>query len=154
MTDTASQRGAQSSGRDRAATWFHRGVTLVREGKTKDAARAFGMAHHAEHRLENAALLTFACLKAREGDDSDLVEQLINTWLEAGSTPVTRTRTDAAMLASLDTADEKVVPLSPLGHLAWAVLGSEAREKLHDRFRPAADNPLSQLFVHESSSDT
>src|SRR5262245_53898308 len=44
--------------------WYLLGCGHLAEGRNKEAARAFGVAHHADFRLESAALLTFTSLKA------------------------------------------------------------------------------------------
>lgn len=64
------------------AAWFLLGVLDLRSGRTRHAARAFGMAHHCDVRIESAALLTFTCLKANEGCSQDFTEQATRTWIE------------------------------------------------------------------------
>jgi hypothetical protein len=145
---------ARDNGKGRAAAWFRHGVALARDGRTKDAARSFGMAHHADHRLENAALLTFACLKAKEGADSDLVEQLIQTWYETGSMPITRTRADRSLMASLDDRDDTTSRLTALGRLAWTVLGPAARDRLRVQWQSAAASGVECLVERGESGQS
>jgi hypothetical protein len=110
--------------------WYLCGCAALREYRCKEAARAFGMAHHADCNLETAALLTFACLKAGEGENSDIVEQIVITWREMKEFDVSRTKADRQMLACLRDDDAPSVQLSPLGCLAWSVVGPALRPKL------------------------
>jgi hypothetical protein len=106
-----------------APGWYLLGCAHLRRYETKLAARAFGMAHHADCNLDSAALLTFACLKAAEGPDSDIVEQMVITWQEMKRPQLPRHAQDDLLLECL-SADTPVPPeLQPLGRLAWLVIG-------------------------------
>jgi len=110
--------------------WYLCGCAALREYRCKEAARAFGMAHHADCNLETAALLTFACLKASEGETSDIIEQIVVTWREMKELDVSRTGADRQMLACLADCGAPPADLSSLGRLAWRVVGSAVRPKL------------------------
>lgn len=122
--------------------WYLCGCAALREYRSKQAARAFGMAHHADCDLETAALLTFACLKASEGESSDIIEQIVVTWQEMNQPDVLRTRADRLMLEPL-SEDDPPERLSPLGRLAWSVVGPPLRAKLLDA---AADPRYAALW--------
>ncbi len=109
--------------------WYLCGCAALREYRCKEAARAFGMAHHADCNLETAALLTFACLKASEGETSDILEQIVITWREMNQPDVLRTGADRLMLECL-SEDDPPERLSPLTRLAWSVVGPALRTRL------------------------
>ena len=75
----------------------------LRDGRTREAAREFGAAYHADCNLESAALLTFACLKSREGPDTDITEQIEKTWHEMKRPDLLEHWEDRAMLLTLST---------------------------------------------------
>lgn len=81
--------------------WYLLGCTCLRAHRTREAARAFGLAHHCDCNLETAVLLTFACLKAGEGDDTDIIEQIRVTWEELGRPNPDHRAEDRKMLACL-----------------------------------------------------
>lgn len=91
------------------------------------------MAHHADCDLESAALLTFACLKAADGPDSDLVEKIISTWEEMRRPELLARPADSKMAACLATADPPPPRLSPLGRLVWPVVGPALRAEVERR---------------------
>ena len=65
------------------AVWYLRGVLDLRVRRTQQAARAFGMAHHCDTNLVSAAMLTFVCLKSRDGSTDSNIQSLIETtWME------------------------------------------------------------------------
>jgi len=94
----------------------------LRHGRVKEAAREFGIAYHGDYRLEAAALLTFACLKAREGSESDIVEQLARTWQEMKQPQLGKSRIEQALLQCLVETTRDPPPLSPIGRLIWSVV--------------------------------
>lgn len=110
--------------------WFLIGCVHLQQHRTRQAARAFGIAHHSDCNLETAALLAFACLKAAEGEDSDIVEQIISTWNEMRQPDVQRRREDRFLLACLEATSDRPPALSPLGHLAWRVVSASLRPKI------------------------
>ncbi|MBN2561329.1 MAG: hypothetical protein JXQ75_10410 [Phycisphaerae bacterium] len=116
--------------------WYLTGCAHLHNGDTRQAARAFGMAHHADCNLESAALLTFACLKATEGEDSDIVEQIITTWHEMSQPDILRQKQDRLMLACLGSTADETPDLPPLGRLAWLVVAPHLRPKVQQTFRP------------------
>lgn len=67
-----------------AAAHYLYGCACLREGDVAAAARAFGAAYHADYRLESAAMLTFACLKAYadEAGTGTLRQHVLTTWDE------------------------------------------------------------------------
>lgn len=94
----------------------------LRHGRVKEAAREFGIAYHGDYRLEAAALLTFACLKAREGTESDIVEQIVRTWQEMKQPELGKSRIEQALLQCLVETTRDPPPLSPIGRLIWSVV--------------------------------
>jgi hypothetical protein len=110
--------------------WYLIGCAHLRQYRTKQAARAFGIAHHADCNLETAALLTFACLKAPDGEDSDVVEQIITTWHEMKKPDLLRRKQDQRLMACLQATIDQAPSLSPLGRLAWLVVGPVLRPKV------------------------
>ena len=113
------------------AAWYLCGCACLGEYRTKQAVRAFGMAHHADSNLETAALLTFACLKASDGEDSDLIEQITTTWHEMKKPDILRRQEDQMLLDCLEaTAGKARIALSPLGRMTWLVVGPVLRERL------------------------
>jgi hypothetical protein len=114
--------------------WYLLGCARLHENQTRSAARAFGMAHHADWKLESAALLTFACLKAGEGSDSDLVEQIAVTWQEMKRPELLKRREDRLLLECLDVTVGPAPALSPLGRLAWLVVGPPLRPRVEQLF--------------------
>jgi len=129
--------------------WYLIGVEHLRAGDTKEAARAFGMAHHADCDLESAALLAFACLKAAPGAESDIVEQIIATWREMKQPALPARDAERRLLACVEETDRHEAarreprPPSPpdlpaLGRLAWLVVGPAVRPKVERVF---ADPP-------------
>ncbi len=117
-----------------APAWFLRGCTCLRRHDTREAARAFGMAHHADWRLENAALLTFACLKATDGPGSDIAAQLAATWREMKRPDLLRRPEDRLLLACLAETTPGLPELSDLGRLAWLMVGPELRPAVAEQF--------------------
>jgi len=120
-------------------------VDYLRNGRTKEAARAYGMAHHADCQLESAALMTFACLKAADGEDSDIVEQVVKTWWEMKQPAIARKRGDREMLNCLAVTTPKCPALSPLGRLAWLSVSPQQRSRigrLTENAVPAWAEPL------------
>jgi len=111
--------------------WYLCGCACLTDYRTKQAARAFGMAHHADSNLETAALLTFACLKASDGEDSDLIEQITTTWHEMKRPDVLQRPEDRLMLDCLE-AGSGAAPgtLSPLGRMTWLAAGPALRERV------------------------
>lgn len=105
-----------------AAAWYLAGAAQLREGHIRRAARAFGIAHHSDARLESAALLTFACLKAREGPSSDLLEQIARTWIEMKRPDLAASMEDRRILKCLLATTPEAPPLSLVGQLAWSVV--------------------------------
>lgn len=110
-----------------ALAWYLLGTAQLRRGGVQNAARSFGMAHHRDCGLESAALLTFACLKSREGDEDDLIHQIVTTWGEMKRPDLAATEVDrvAAACISLPGRPEN---LSTLGVLTWSA-GNEAVRK-------------------------
>jgi hypothetical protein len=113
-----------------APAWYLLGCAYLQDSRPRLAARAFGVAHHADYRLETAALLTFACLKAAEGPDSDIINQTIQTWHEMRKPDLTRRAPDRLMLNCLASASTAPPPLSSLGQLIWLAVSPTQREQL------------------------
>ncbi len=121
-----------------APAWFLRGCAGLRRHEAREAARAFGMAHHADWRLESAALLTFACLKSTDGPSSDFPAQLALTWQQMQRPPLLRRAEDRLLVACLAETTPGVPELSDLGRLAWLVVGPELRPAVAERFGGSA----------------
>lgn len=112
-----------------AAVWFLLGCAYLQEAKMRLAARAFGVAHHADYKFESAALLTFACLKSTEGPDTNIVEQMIRTWHEMREPDLLRHQEDRLMLECL-ASTTTAPPLSPLGRLIWLTAPSSQHARV------------------------
>lgn len=114
---------------DNPTAWYLLGCGHLRSGRVKDAARAFGMAYHQDVELESAALLTFACLKAAEGETSDILDQIAITWGEMKSPRFVDSAADCRVIEALGAGDAPG-GLTMLGRLAWAVTGERQRGAL------------------------
>lgn len=111
----------------------------LRNGRVKQAAREFGVAHHSDYRLESAALLTFACLKAIEGPESDIVEQIVRTWEEMRRPEIGRSADEKALLECLAQTTRDPPPLSPIGRLVWCVVSPDCCREVEQLL--AGDGP-------------
>lgn len=125
--------------RPNAAAWYLLACAHLWEGRTLAAARAFGMAHHADHRLQSAATLTFTCLKAIEGDPSEFLRQLVITWSELRRPLAAMTASDREMAACLEATTRDPPRLSELGRLAWLVGGPRHQEVIERLLEHPAD---------------
>jgi hypothetical protein len=112
--------------------WYLRGCRAVREGQMREAARYFGMAHHADWHIQTAALLTFSTLKATEGPETDLFDHLVKTWHEIKEPEILKENEDRLLIESLSANDPAPDRVSPLGRLAWVISGSAQRRRLLD----------------------
>ena len=110
--------------------WYLAGCTAARAGQMRDAARFFGMAHHANCRLQTAALLTFSALKAAEGVETDLLAPLVRTWDEMKRPDILGERDDRLVIETLTSNDPSPPDCSALGRLAWIVSGRPQRRRL------------------------
>lgn len=126
-----------------ALAWYLLGTAQLRRGGVQNAARSFGMAHHRDCGLESAALLTFACLKTREGDEEELIHQIVTTWGEMKRPDLRATAVDrvAAACICLPGRPEN---LSPLGALAWSAGNEAVRQGIRARTASAVsgESPL------------
>lgn len=113
-----------------ATAWYLLGCARLAEYRTTEAARAFGMAHHRDCGLKVAAMLTFACLKAADGRDSDVIDQWVDTWQEMKQPDVMDTAQDRRMFESLAAAEQPPPTASSLGRLIWLAVGPEHRTKM------------------------
>ena len=109
--------------------WYLRGCSQTRAGRIKDAARSFGMAYHLDVDIETAALLTFACLKSRDGEGSDILDQIAETWDEMGRPALQESAADRQLLSTLSEGDAPAA-LSALGRLVWAVTSESQRAQI------------------------
>jgi hypothetical protein len=103
--------------------WYLLGCSLLRNDRTEEAARAFGMAYHRDCNLQTAALLTFACLKARSNDSADIIDQVLATWEEMHRPNILRKVEDRRLLDGLTETTREAPRLSPLGRMIWLVTG-------------------------------
>jgi len=110
--------------------WYLMGCHHLAEGEFKEAARAFGIAHHADFRFASAALLTFTALKAASPAGGDWITLLVATWHETGCPDIGETREDAQTLKCLESTTRDPPMLSPLGRLAWLVSGPHGQERI------------------------
>ncbi len=117
---------------DNAAVWYLLGCAHLADCRTTDAARAFAVAHHRDCRLETAALFTFACLKATSGKESDILDQLLDTWREMNQPDVMRKAEDRQMVEGLTAAEPPPASASALGRLMWLAIGPEHRATMQD----------------------
>lgn len=117
-----------------AAAAYLLAVHQLRGGEVKKAARDFGIAHHGDFHLETAALLTFACLKASEGPESDIVEQIVRTWGEMKRPQIGRSAGEQALLACLAQTTRDPPPLSPIGRLVWYVVSPDKCREVEQLF--------------------
>ena len=113
-----------------APAWYLLGCSHLRSGHMNEAARAFGMAYHADSDLESAALLTFASLKATSGDSSDIAEQIIRTWREMNRTVMGRHSRENLLFSCLESTTRDAPDLSPVGRLIWRVVGPQQQLKM------------------------
>lgn len=130
---------ATDHGTRNAQAWFLLGCHHLAEGEYRQAARAFGIAHHSDYRFASAALLTFAALKAASPAGGDWVALLAATWHEVGRPDPTATREDARTLACLESTTRDPPLLSPLGRLAWLVSGPSAQARIEFLLSHPAD---------------
>ncbi|GJQ25548.1 MAG: hypothetical protein HBSAPP02_05800 [Phycisphaerae bacterium] len=117
-------------GPDRAVAWFLLGVDWLRAGRMVDAARAFGMAHHADWALESAALLTYTCLKSRDEFGETFLRHLSNTWSEMRQPALGARAAEQLVLEGLADEGDEPAQLSTLGRVAWRVGPPGTREAL------------------------
>ena len=137
---------AADDGVRNAQAWYLLGCHHLSEGDYRKAARAFGIAHHADYRFTSAALLTFAALKAAGPAGGDWITLLAATWHEVGRPDPARTPEDARTLACLESTTRDPPLLSPLGRLAWLVSGPEAQARIEQILLQPAD-PLTVDLV-------
>lgn len=128
-----------------AAAAYLLAVHHLRSGEVKKAARDFGVAHHGDFRLETAALLTFACLKACEGPASDIVEQIVRTWGEMKRPQIGRSAGEQALLACLAQTTRDPPPLSPIGRLVWYVVSPDKCREVEQMLFGEAPDWAAQL---------
>ncbi len=103
-----------------AIAWFLLGCEHLRAERIQLAARSFGLAYHADCRIESSALLTFACLKASSRTGSDIISMLISTWHEMKRPDIARRALECSLLDCLArTTRDPPAGLTPLGRLAW-----------------------------------
>lgn len=113
-----------------ALAWYLVGCEHLAESRFKEAARAFGVAHHADFRLESAVLLTFTCLKVAGPAGGDWLVRLVETWREMGRPRLLVRPEDRAAMDCLGSTTRDPPALSPLGLLAWLAGGPPAQARL------------------------
>ena len=121
---------ATNDGTHNAQAWYLLGCHHLAEGDYRQAARAFGIAHHSDHRFASAALLTFAALKAASPTGGDWITLLAATWHEVGRPDPAQTPEDARTLVCLESTTRDPPLLSPLGRLAWLVSGPSGQARM------------------------
>ena len=120
--------GAEKDG----PAWYLLGCSHLRAYRMKEAARAFGMAHHGDCNLESAALLTFACLKAEDGEGSEIIERILETWEEMRRPEICRRIEDREIMQCLSATTRDAPTLSRLGMLIWYVTGPAHQRKIEE----------------------
>lgn len=131
--ETWDRGSVTSSGDVDAATWYLAGVQALRAGRVREAARAFGIAHHADFELVSAALLTFAGLKASSGGEGDVVQLIAATWREMKRPALGETHVDGQMLGAItQTAPTGPRNGSALAALIWGVSNEADRRRLQE----------------------
>lgn len=137
---------ASDHGTRNAQAWFLLGCHHVAEKDFRMAARAFGIAHHADYRFTSAALLTFAALKAASPGGGDWTTLLAATWQEVGRPDPFKSREDARTLACLESTTRDPPLLSPLGRLAWLVSGPDCQSRIEYTLNHESD-PLAKDLI-------
>lgn len=127
---------------DNSAAWYYLGAIQLRDGHVRDAARSFGMAYHRNCDLETAALFTFACLKSREGAQTDVVEQLLKTRSEMREGDIPRKEMDIAVTRCLCEASEGARSLSDFGAVVWSSVGPFQRRQIEQLLTSEAGRAL------------
>jgi hypothetical protein len=115
---------------DNAGAWYFLGAMHLRKSQVREAARCFGAAYHRNCDLQTAVLFTFACLKARDGEQTDIVEQLLATWNEIREKGAPFTPDDRLAVATLVKSINPTPGFSALGRLIWSAVGPTQREQL------------------------
>ena len=115
------------------AAWYLLGCSLLRNNRTEEAARAFGMAHHRDCNLQTAALLTFACLKTAGNGSADIIEQILTTWEELHRPDVLHRVEDRRLLECMTRTAREAPRLSPLGRVIWLSTGPESQSRIEER---------------------
>lgn len=136
---------ATEDGTRNAQAWFLLGCHHLAEREYRQAARAFGIAHHSDYRFASAALLTFAALKAASPGGGDWITVLAATWHEVGRPDPARTPEDARTLACLEATTRDPPLLSPLGRLAWLVSGPEGQARIEQILMQPTDPLMADL---------
>ena len=113
-----------------APAWYLSGVQALREGRTRDAVRAFGIAHHADCDLVTAALLTFAGLKASSAPVGDLIQEIVKTWYEMKCPRMRASKADALMLSAMQRTAPPAPAGSELAKFIWVAVGPDERVRL------------------------
>ena len=129
-----------------AQAWYLVGCHHLAEGEFKEAARAFGVAYHADFRFASAALLTFTALKAASPSGGDWITLLAATWHEIGSPDPGQSPEDAKTFKCLESTTRDPPLLSPLGRLAWLVSGPAGQARIEQALVNTAD-PLARDLV-------
>lgn len=138
---------AVDDGHRNAQAWYLLGCHHLAEGEYKAAARAFGIAHHADYRFASAALLTFTALKAASPAGGDWITLLAATWHEIGRPDIGVTQEDAQTLSCLEATTRDPPLLSPLGRLAWLVSGPAGQARIEAALQDTADPMCAELAV-------
>lgn len=126
------------TGRPNPGAWYLLGFDRLRRGAVRDAARAFGMAYHQDAELESAALLTFACLKAKTDVAFDVLDQIAITWHEMRRPALADRPTDFELIEMLMAREHDIPPhLTGLGRIAWLAAGPQGRQRLRERTPPS-----------------
>lgn len=87
------------------------------------------MAYHLDVDIESAALLTFACLKSRDGECSDILDQIAVTWEEMKRPEIHASAADRKLIAIL-AEEPPPKGLSDVGRFVWTVVGNGQRAEI------------------------
>ncbi len=113
------------------------GCLGLERGRVALAVRHFMIAHHAEPRLQSAALLAFAGLNGVERRSAPLLPVLLETWDEFRRPEFDRTRPERTLLDAFAEPDPGLVHVAPLARRLWRLpirtLRAQIREAIISR---------------------
>jgi len=113
------------------------GCLCLDRGRVALSVRHFMTAHHAEPRLQSAALLAFAGLNGVERRGAPLLPVLLDTWDEFRRPEFDRTWPERTLLDAFAEPDPGLVHVAPLARRLWRLpirtLRAQIREAIVSR---------------------
>ncbi len=113
------------------------GCLCLDRGRVALGVRHFMTAHHAEPRLQSAALLAFAGLNGVERRGAPLLPVLLDTWDEFRRPEFDRTWCERTLLDAFAEPDPGLVHVAPLARRLWRLpirtLRAQIREAIVSR---------------------